>query len=99
MTITAGWVTAIATVVGLLVTIAGFWIQSSFASRDAEINSAKGQQSLLFKKYDEFNSDLQKYKLYVAETYVNQAALEKLLLPIERRLDSIERDLRKDLHD
>ena len=48
----------------------------------------------LFGKIDENRQELADYKLHVAETYVNQAALEKLLGPIERRLESIEEDIR-----
>lgn len=59
-----------------------------------DLTSMRAATKLLFEKYDLLNSDMQHYKLHVAETYVNQAALEKILLPIERRLDSIENELR-----
>lgn len=60
----------------------------------AEATAIKAGVKLLFEKYDVLNSDVQHYKIHVAETYVNQVALEKLLLPIERRLENIETDLR-----
>lgn len=62
---------------------------------DADVAALKATQKILFDKLDALSADLQRYKLHVAETYVNQAALEKLLVPIERRLETIEKDLRK----
>lgn len=106
MEINPGWVSAGAAVGGLVVTVAGFWIRSAFENRDerikaletlhiADTTALKTTQTLLFAKLDTQNHELQNYKLHVAETYVNQAALEKLLGPIERRLETIEGDLRR----
>lgn len=103
--LSSGWVSAGAAVGGLVVTIAGFWIRSAFEARDERIKAAetlhaadtaavKTTQKLLFEKLDSQGRELQEYKLHVAETYVNQAALEKLLAPVERRLEAIENDLR-----
>lgn len=96
MEISPGWVSAGAGVAGLVTTVAGMWIRSAFATRDEQIAAIKATQKILFEKLDVVGRELQEYKLHVAETYVNQAALEKLLLPIERRLETIEQDLRKD---
>ena len=63
---------------------------------NAHIITAKTAERVLFSKLDTTTRELQDYKLYVAETYVNQAALEKMLHPIERRLEAIENDLRGD---
>lgn len=94
MEINSGWVSAGCAVSGLVVTVAGFWIRSAFEARDGQIAAVKVTQKLLFDKLDTQTRELQEYKLHVAETYVNQAALEKLLTPIERRLENIEKDLR-----
>ena len=94
MDINAGWVSAGAAVAGLITTIAGFAIRSAFASRDEQIAAAKGTMKLLFDRFDGVNKGLQDYKLHVAETYINQSALEKLFIPIERRLEIIEDELR-----
>lgn len=94
MEISPGWVSAGAAVGGLVVTVAGFWIRSAFETRDGQIAAVKSTQKILFDKLDSVTRELQEYKLHVAETYVNQAALEKLLMPVERRLEAIEDDLR-----
>ena len=39
------------------------------------------------------SSDLQAYKLHVAETYVNREVLREQLAPINRQLDRIEKDI------
>lgn len=62
----------------------------------ADIGALKATQKLLFDKADHAVSALHEYKLHVAETYVATAALEKMLHPIERRLEAIENDLRDD---
>lgn len=99
MEISPNWVSAAAAVLGVGSTIAGMWIKSAFSSRDELISSQKSAAKLLFDKFDGVNRDLQEYKLHVAESYVNQAALEKLLAPafaaVERRLETIESDLRR----
>ena len=61
-----------------------------------DVTAIKATQKLLFEKNDATARELQNYRLYVAETYVNQAALETMLHPIERRLEAIENDLRGD---
>lgn len=65
----------------------GSWINGQFAS-------VRSSVKLLFEKKDFLDKDLQAYKLHVAETYVNQQALEKLFAPIDRRLLEIENTLR-----
>jgi len=94
MELSPGWVSAGCAIGGLVVTVAGFWIRSAFEVRDEQITAVKSTQKILFDKLDFQARELQEYKLHVAETYVNQGALEKLLAPIERRLDAIENDLR-----
>lgn len=94
MDINAGWVGAATTVFGALSTMAGAWVKSALATRDEAIQATKNAQKLLFEKSDVQTRELQEYKLHVAETYVNQAALQKMLDPIDRRLENIEKDLR-----
>lgn len=86
-------------------TLAGKIIHSLFSSalekRDGkleELNSAfkaaRDTQRVLFEKLDTHHKEFQDYKLHVAETYLVEAKMEKLVAPILSRLDSIERDLR-----
>lgn len=84
MEISPGWVSAGAAVVGGLVVP---WVSN-------QIGAVKMTQKVIFDKLDSVTKELHEYKLHVAETYVNQAALEKILAPIERRLEAIEDDLR-----
>lgn len=102
MTITAGWVEAAATVATMVAGLAGAWLHSAFSQRDAKIIELEGAhratretQGTLFGKYDTVHLELQSYKLHVAETYVNQAALQKMIDPIDRRLENIEKELRQ----
>lgn len=94
MELNAGWVSASATVAGVIITVAGMWIRSAFATRDEYITAIKSTQKVLFEKLDIVTRELQAYKLHVAETYVNQAALQKMLDPIDRRLENIEKEMR-----
>lgn len=82
---------------------------AAFESRDSEIRAlrtkletdiaaVKTTQKLQFDKYDAVARELQEYKLHVAETYVNQAALQKMLDPIDRRLENIEKEMRGNHH-
>lgn len=96
MEISPAWVGASATVVGVVATVATNLVRSAFAERDVQIAATKATQKILFDKLDTQARELHEYKLHVAETYVNQAALEKMLHPIERRLEAIENDLRGD---
>jgi|CXWL01.1.fsa_nt_gi hypothetical protein len=64
------------------------------ADHNIEVAGVKSTQKTLFEKLDAVTDALHKYKLHVAETYVIQSALEKILYPIERRLQAIENDLR-----
>lgn len=89
-----GWLTATATVAGVLGTGGAAFLHSAFATRDGQIQSLRATQATLFGKLDAVTLELHNYKLHVAETYVNEAKLEKLLDPISRRLESIENDLR-----
>lgn len=98
MTIDSGWVTAAATVLGVALTIGGAWIHNSLSSRDEQISSTRAAQKVLFEKLDVVANALQVYKLHVAETYVNQAALQKMLDPIDRRLENIEKEMRTGHH-
>lgn len=68
--------------------------------KDRELEGAfkavRDTQKTLFDKLDAAHNDLQAYKLHVAEHYVGEAKLEKLIAPVLTRLDSIERDLRRE---
>lgn len=66
------------------------------ARHDTDVTALKTTQKLLFEKADKAVSELHEYKLHVAETYVAEGKLEKMLHPIERRLEAIENDLRGD---
>ena len=61
---------------------------------EAGLASIRERNGILFAKLDQQARELHEYKLHVAETYVNQAALEKIFEPINRRLENIENDLR-----
>ncbi len=98
MEISAGWVDAGAAVSAVVVTVAGAWIHSAFSSRDERLAALKSTQTILFDKLDAVTNALQVYKLHVAETYVNQAALQKMLDPIDRRLENIEKEMRSGGH-
>lgn len=89
-----GWLTAVGTVAGVLGTGSAAVIHGALASRDTQLSSLRNGQKLLFEKLDVVTKELHEYKLHVAETYVNEAKLEKMLDPINRRLESIENDLR-----
>lgn len=60
-----------------------------------DVNKLRESVKTLFGKHDAVVKELNDYKLHVAETYVNQAALEKMLQPMERRLERIEESLSK----
>ncbi len=60
------------------------------AAREVDASTRR----ILFDKLDAQHNALQDYKLHVAEHYVGEAKLEKLIAPILTRLDGIERDLR-----
>ena len=84
MTIDSNWIMAAGTVAGLVATIFGYLTAST-----------KRSIGLLFAKVDDIVEDLNDYKLLAAEKYVNRETLKELLIPIERRLEAIEQDLRK----
>lgn len=90
------WVTAAATVAGVLGTSGAAIMHNALGSRDAQISSLRGSQKTLFDKLDVISKELHEYKLHVAETYVNETKLEKLLDPINRRLESIESGIRNE---
>jgi len=69
-------------------------IDYSITERNKLIGAIKLTQKTLFDKFDAALKELNVYKLHVAETYVNEAKLEKLLAPIHRQLEAIESDLR-----
>lgn len=90
----SGWVIAGASVAGVLVTIAGAFFHSAFSNFNQQLTSARATQKVLFDKLDVMTSALHDFELHVAETYVNEAKLERLFDPINRRLESIEKGLR-----
>ena len=61
---------------------------------NTRITPLKAAQKILFEKLDNVTLDLQGYKLHVAETYVNRAALKEALEPINESLKEIKEDLR-----
>lgn len=89
-----GWLTATATVAGVVGTAGAALMHNALSSRDEQLRSVRAAQKTLFDKLDVLTKELHDYKLHVAETYVNEAKLEKLLDPINRRLENIENDLR-----
>jgi uncharacterized membrane-anchored protein YhcB (DUF1043 family) len=89
MEISAAWVGVGATVGSIVGGLLLRWV-------DGQIASVKATQKLLFEKYDAQEKDLQSYKLHVAETYVNQAALEKALAPMNKALEEIKEELREE---
>lgn len=91
-----GWLTGVGTFAAVIGTAAAAFLHEAFASRDMQLQAMKNTQGVLFAKLDAVTQELHLYKLHVAETYVNEAKLEKLLDPINRRLESIENDLRQE---
>lgn len=89
MDISPAWVGAGATVGSIIGGLLIRWVES-------QISSLKATQKLLFEKLDAMDKDLQSYKLHVAETYVNQAALEKALAPMNKALEEIKEELREE---
>ena len=94
MDISAGWVEASAAVVTLGFGIGGAWLHSAFATRDSRLTGLAATCKNLYEKHDDDVARLNEYKLHVAETYVNLPALEKIFAPLNRRLESIESELR-----
>lgn len=87
MEVTPGGVSAVVGVLSLVGGGALAWVRDSLAAQ-------KATQKVLFEKYDAVCDDLQDFKLHAAETYVNQAALEKALTPINETLKELRRDLK-----
>ena len=87
MELSPGWVSASAAVIGLIGGGLIRWVDSS-------IVSIKGTQKLIFEKHDHLASELQVYKLHVAESYVNREVLREQLAPINKALEKIDDDLR-----
>ena len=98
MDISPGWASAAAAVTSLVGGGLVRWVYGSLKDQKedhaAELKSVRETVRTLFTKYDDVDDKLQAYKLHVAETYVNQSALEKMLAPIQRQLSDIEKDLR-----
>ena len=90
------WLTAAASVAGVLGTAGAAIIHNSLSSRDLLLESLRRQQATLFEKSDIVVKEFNAYKLHVAENYVNEGKLEKLFDPINRRLESIEKGLREE---
>jgi len=94
MEISASWVEALSGIALLGVTVAGALLHGAFATRDARLSGLAETAKNLYIKHDEDVARLNDYKLHVAETYVNLPALEKIFAPLNRRLESIESELR-----
>lgn len=75
-------------------------LEATNESKARELESAfrvvKDTQKTLFDKLDALTHDHQAYKLHVAETYIGEAKIEKLVAPILERLSRIEDDLRRE---
>ena len=89
MELSPGWVSAGAAIAGLIGGALIRWV-------DGSITAVKNTQKTLFEKLDERGREFQDYRVHVAEIYVAEAKLEKLLDPLARRLESIEDGLRED---
>jgi len=74
------------------------WLRAVDAAQERRIIEVKGTQKTLFDKHDAVSHELQDYKLYVAEKYVNREILREQLLPINKALDSIQQELRDERH-
>ena len=72
------------------------WLRSVDAAQEKRIVEVKTTQKVLFDKHDTVAHELQEYKLYVAERYVNREILREQLAPINKALDSIQQELRDD---
>ncbi len=94
MNVSAGWVEAASGAVAVFVTITGTLLHNAFSVRDARLSGLAATAKNLYEKHDEDVARLNEYKLHVAETYVNLPALEKIFAPLNRRLESIETELR-----
>ena len=99
--ISVGTVGAACTVATLVGKIVHSLFTSALEKRDDKIEELNGAwkatretQRVLFEKLDVHHKEFQDYKLHVAETYLVEAKMEKLVAPILSRLDGIERDLR-----
>lgn len=74
------------------------WLRSVDAAQEKRIVEVKATQKLLFDKHDIVSHELQEYRLYVAERYVNREILREQLAPINKALDSIQQELRDERH-
>lgn len=99
MEISPGWVSAGATVIGLVGGVLIRWVFTTMKEQKddivAAVNNLRETCKDLYGKYDDLSDELQEYKLHAAETYVSVNALEKMFTRIELRLESIEKDLRE----
>ena len=96
MTIELSWAAAgaCAAVIGLVGKGVYTVISTQKAAHDTDVTAIKTTQKVLFDRCDKSSTDLQAYKLHVAETYVNREVLREALAPINRTLERIEDDLR-----
>lgn len=105
--ITLGTVSTALAIIGTAGKIVHSLVNIALEKRDAKLLELEGSlkaaretdaatRRILFDKLDAQHNALQDYKLHVAEHYVGEAKLEKLIAPILTRLDGIERDLRGD---
>lgn len=99
--ITLGTVSTALAIAGTAGKIIHSLVNVALEKRDAKITELEGAhravretQSILFGKLDTLHREHQDYRLHVAETYIGETKIEKLLLPVLQRLDNIERDLR-----
>lgn len=99
--ITLGTVSTALGIAGAAGKIIHSLVNVALEKRDDKIRELEGAhravrdtQSTLFGKLDALHREHQDYRLHVAETYIGEAKIEKLIMPILQRLDNIERDLR-----
>lgn len=95
MELTPGWVGTGATVLSLIGGGIAAWLRNVDAAQESRITEVKRTQAALFEKHDHMVQDLQSYKLYVAEKFINREMLREQLAPINKALEKIDTDLRE----
>lgn len=108
--ITLGTVSTALGIIGTAGKIVHSLVKIALEERDAKIaemgSSLKAAREtdaatrrILFDKLDAHHKEFTDYKLHVAETYIVETKMEKLLAPVLSRLENIERDIRGERRD
>lgn len=87
MEISPSGITAGVAVCGLIGGVILRWV-------DNAVRSIRTTQTKIFEKLDLRSKEFQDYRVHVAETYIAEDKLEKIIAPVVSRLDRIEDDLR-----